>query len=68
MNLGIVVADFHKEISKEMLEAAKTVAKDIGLNVEEISYVSGAVVVPLPLKSLLVRTDIHDCVVLGAFV
>ena len=68
MNLGIVVADFHKEISKEMLEAAKTAAKDNGLNVKEISYVSGAFDIPLPLKRLLARTDIHACVVLGAVV
>lgn len=68
MNLGIVVADFHKEIAKEMLDAAKKAAKNNGLNVKEISYVSGVFDVPLPLKRLLARPDIHACVVLGAVV
>jgi len=68
LNLGIVVSDFHKDISKEMLEVAKKTAQENGLNVKEIISVTGAFDIPLPLKRLLARDDIDCAVVLGAVV
>ena len=68
MNLGIVVADFHKEISEEMLAQAKSAAIENGFNVTEVVHVSGAFDVPLPLKRLLAREDVDAAIVLGAVV
>ena len=68
MNLGIVVADFHKEITDLMLATAKKAAEKNGLNVKEIVYVTGAFDVPLPLQRLLARQDIDCAIVLGAVV
>lgn len=68
MNIGIVVADFHKKISSEMLKHAKAAAKKNGLNVVAVVEVPGAFDVPLPLKRLLARQDIDGAVVLGAVV
>ncbi len=66
--LGIVVADFHKEISKEMVENAKKTAKKLGLEVREIVSVTGTFDVPLSLQRMLARNDIDCAVVLGAVV
>ena len=68
MNLAIVLADFHKDISEEMLAHAKKAAEKNGFKVTEIVRVTGAFDVPLPLKRVLANPDVHAAVVLGAVV
>src|SRR3989338_5576937 len=68
VNIGIVLADFHKKTAKEMLLHAKAAAKKNGLNVISVVKVTGAFDVPLPLKRMLARSDIDGAVVLGAIV
>ncbi|MFH1390735.1 MAG: 6,7-dimethyl-8-ribityllumazine synthase [Candidatus Diapherotrites archaeon] len=68
MNIGIVVADFHKELSEEMLNHAKRTAKENNLNIVEIVKVTGAYDVPLPLQRMLANPAINGAVVLGAVV
>jgi len=68
MNLAIVLADFHKEISGEMLAHAEKTAQENGISVVAVSRVTGAFDVPLPLKRLLARPDVDAAIVLGAVV
>lgn len=68
MNIGIVLADFHKKISSEMLKHAKAAAQKNGLDVVTVVKVPGAFDVALPLKRMLARNDIDGAVVLGAVV
>ncbi|MCR4368553.1 MAG: 6,7-dimethyl-8-ribityllumazine synthase [archaeon] len=68
MNVAIVLADFHAEISEKMLAAAKDECKKRGLFVYKIIRVTGAFDIPLPLKRLLANPQVHGAVVLGAVV
>ncbi|MAG17896.1 MAG: 6,7-dimethyl-8-ribityllumazine synthase [Candidatus Diapherotrites archaeon] len=68
MNIGIVVADFHKELSEEMLDYAKKTAKENNLNVVDVVKVTGAFDIPLPLQRMLANPSINGAVVLGAVV
>jgi len=68
VNLGIIVADFHKEISEEMLENAQKAAIENGFNIVDVVSVTGAFDVPLPLKRMLARNDVDAAIVLGAVV
>ncbi len=68
MKIGIVVSDFHKEIAKEMLEAAITEAEKRGYEVEKVFHVLGAFDAPLALKRLLAMQSIDAAIVLGAVV
>ncbi|PIN85202.1 MAG: 6,7-dimethyl-8-ribityllumazine synthase [Candidatus Diapherotrites archaeon CG11_big_fil_rev_8_21_14_0_20_37_9] len=68
MNLAIVVSDFHKEITSEMLEAAKAEAEKNNLIVKEIVSVIGAFDIPLPLKRVLAKKEVDCAIVLGAVV
>ncbi len=66
MNMGVVLADFHKELSEKMLEYAKKAAEKEGFKITEIVRVTGAFDIPLPLKRLLAKKEIHCAIVLGA--
>ena len=68
MNIAIVAADFHKEIVEKMILHARSEAKKHGMKVVAVSKRSGCFDIPLALKRLLARNDIHGVVVLGAVV
>ncbi len=68
MKIGIVIADFHKKISSEMLKHALAAAKKKKLEVVSVVKATGAFDCPLPLKRMLAREDIEGAVVLGAVV
>ncbi|HIH09938.1 MAG TPA: 6,7-dimethyl-8-ribityllumazine synthase [Candidatus Diapherotrites archaeon] len=68
LKIGIVVSDFHKGISANMLKFAKQAAEENNLEVAVVVKVPGAFDIPLPLKRMLARDDIDGAVVLGAVV
>ncbi|MBI4210304.1 MAG: 6,7-dimethyl-8-ribityllumazine synthase [Candidatus Diapherotrites archaeon] len=69
MRIGIVVADFHRQIAREMLLRAQAKARGLGIvEVIAVVKVTGAFDVPLQLKRMLAREDIDGAVVLGAVV
>lgn len=65
LGLGIVVAEFNKEISGKMLEYALAQAKDEGASVERVIHVAGAFEVPLAAKKLLMDKKVDAVVTLG---
>ncbi|MBU1126156.1 6,7-dimethyl-8-ribityllumazine synthase, partial [Patescibacteria group bacterium] len=64
-NIGLVLGSFHKDLVTEMLEEARVVAKEVGLNIVEEVWVPGSVETPLALKRLLLRDDIDCAAALG---
>lgn len=68
MNLGVVVSEFNSEITRRMLIEAKEYAKSLGINVEYVCYSPGAFDMPLIVRELLRKDNIHAVVTLGAIV
>lgn len=68
MNLGIVYSAFYSEISTRMLEVAKEKAASLGINVTQVSKVSGAYDIPLIADTMLDRNDIDAIVTLGSII
>lgn len=64
-NIAIILGSFHKSQVEEMLDEAKKVASEIGLNIIEEVWVPGSYEKPLALKKILARTDIVGATVLG---
>lgn len=68
MKIGIVLANYHSELTEKMLEKAKQKAKKLEVNVENIVKVHGAYDTPLPTKRLLQKEEIDAVIVLGAII
>ncbi|MDP2631649.1 MAG: 6,7-dimethyl-8-ribityllumazine synthase [Candidatus Uhrbacteria bacterium] len=64
-NIALVLGSFHKDLALEMLEEARAIANELGLNIVEEVWVPGSVEKPLALKKLLLRDDIDGAVALG---
>ena len=64
-NIAIVLGSFHKKEAEKMLEEARRVAKESGLEIVKEVWVPGSLEKPLALKRLLKSKDIDGAVVLG---
>lgn len=67
-HLGLVVADFHRDLAEAMLEAAEAKARDLGFDPGPVVRVTGTYDTPLPAARLLARPDVAGVVVVGAIV
>lgn len=68
MNIGIVVSEFHYDITMMMLERAKEHAKFLGADVGEIMQVPGVFDMPLAVRKLLGKENVDGVVTLGAVI
>ncbi len=67
MKIGIVVSEFHYDITSKMLERAKAHASLLGADVE-VKWVPGSFDMPLAIKNFLERKDIDGVATLGAVI
>jgi len=67
INIGIVVADFNKEITSVMLDTAKKQAEELGVKISYIIHVPGVYDMPLAVKKLL-KKDVDGVVTLGVVI
>ncbi|MCJ2555016.1 MAG: 6,7-dimethyl-8-ribityllumazine synthase [Candidatus Thermoplasmatota archaeon] len=67
-NLGIVVSEFHADVTERMLVRAEEHATFQGLTVTHVVKVPGVFDMPLALKRLIRRDDVDGVVALGAVV
>jgi len=68
MKIGIVVSEFHYDITMMMLERAKEHAEFLGAEVTKVIQVPGVFDMPLAIKKLLEKEYIDGVVTLGAVV
>ncbi len=68
ISIGIVVADFNKEITSLMLETAQKHAEASNATVSKIVHVTGVYDMPLAVKKLLQRDDVDAVVTLGVVI
>ncbi len=68
MKIGIVVSEFHYDITMMMLERAKEHAKFLDAEVVKIVQVPGVFDMPLAVQKLLRSNDIDGVVTLGAVI
>lgn len=68
INIGIVVGEFHYDITENMLNKAKEHAEFLGCNVVEVFKVPGSFDMPLAIKTLLAKDNIEGVVCLGAVI
>ncbi len=64
-NIALILGSFHKKEVTTMLESARAVAAERGLEVVEEVWVHGSIEKPLALKRLLMRDDVDGAAVLG---
>ncbi len=63
--IALVLGSFHKNEVTDMLEEARSAAREHGLEIVEEVWVHGSIEKPLALKRLLLRDDIHGAAALG---
>jgi 6,7-dimethyl-8-ribityllumazine synthase len=68
MKIGIVVSEFHYDITMMMLERAKEHAKFLDAEVSEVVHVPGVFDMPLAVNKLLKKQEIDGVVTLGAVI
>lgn len=68
MNIGIVVSEFHYDITMMMLERAKEHAEFLGAEVADVIHVPGVFDMPLAVQKLLKTDGIDGVVTLGAVI
>ncbi len=68
IRIGIVVSEFHYDITMMMLERAKEHAEFLGAKVEKVIKVPGVFDMPLAIKMLLQDINIDGVVALGAVI
>jgi 6,7-dimethyl-8-ribityllumazine synthase len=68
LRLAIVVSEFNEEITFRMFEVAKEKAKQMNLEIIQISKVPGAYDMPIIVDALLSRSDIDAVVTLGSII
>lgn len=68
IRLGIVVAEFNKEITNEMLKTAISHAKKLNLHIIKICHVPGTFDMPLVVEKLLKKEQIDVVATLGAVI
>ena len=68
IRLAIVVAEFNKEITNEMLEIAISHSKKLNMHIKKICHVPGTFDMPLVVEKLLKKEQIDVVVTLGAVI
>jgi len=68
LKIGLVVAEFNREITEKMERGAEEHIKKLGHTVAKKFFVYGALDSPLAMQHLLKQNDIDAVVVLGAVV
>ncbi len=68
MNIGIVTAEFNREITSVMERRALQRARELKINVVKSAKVPGSFDMPIIAKKLLERKDIDAVVTLGAII
>ena len=68
INLGLVVGEFHYDITQNMLNKAIEHAEFLGCQVSEVIKVPGSFDMPLAIKTLLTKDKIDGVVCLGAVI
>jgi 6,7-dimethyl-8-ribityllumazine synthase len=68
MKIGIVVSEFHYDITMMMLERAKEHAKFLNAEVTNVVQVPGVFDMPLAVRKLLEKDTIDGVVTLGAVI
>ncbi len=68
LNIGIVVGEFHYDITENMLNKAIEHAQFLGCNVIEVFKVPGSFDMPLAIKTLLAKGNIEGVVCLGTVI
>lgn len=68
MNLGFVVSEFNYDITYLMLQRGLEHAEFLGAKVAYVFKVPGAFDMPLAIKNLLEKEDVHAVVALGAVI
>jgi len=68
INIGLVVGEFHYDITENMMNKAVEHAEFLGCNVVEIFKVPGSFDMPLAIKTLLEKDGIEGVVCLGAVI
>jgi 6,7-dimethyl-8-ribityllumazine synthase len=68
MKIGIVVSEFHFDITSMMLERAKQHAEFLGAEVGDVVQVPGVFDMPLAVQKLLKMDGIDGVVTLGAVI
>lgn len=66
--IGLVVGEFHYDITENMLNKAVEHAEFLGCNVVEVFKVPGSFDMPLAIKNLLAKDNIEGVVCLGAVI
>ncbi len=66
--IGIVVADFNREITHEMLSIAEQRAREKEIFVAHVVHVPGVYDIPLAVKKLLQKKDVDGVVTLGVVI
>ncbi|MBN1214335.1 MAG: 6,7-dimethyl-8-ribityllumazine synthase [Candidatus Lokiarchaeota archaeon] len=68
INIGIVVGEFHYDITENMMKKAIEHAEFLGCNVLDIVKVPGSFDMPLAIKRLLSKSEIEGVVCIGAVI
>lgn len=68
MKIGIVVSEFHYDITSMMLERARQHAEFLGAEVGDVVKVPGVFDMPLAVQKLLKKEGIDGVVTLGAVI
>ena len=68
INIGMVVGEFHYDITENMMNKAIEHAEFLGCDVVEIIKVPGSFDMPLAIKTLLEKERIEGVVCLGAVI
>ena len=68
IRLAIVVAEFNKEITNEMLRTAISHSKKLEMDIKKICHVPGTFDMPLVVEKLLKNEQIDVVVTLGAVI
>lgn len=64
-NIALLMGAFHRTQIEEMVDEARTVAKETGLTIVTERWVPGSYEKPIALKQLFSRNDIDAVVILG---
>lgn len=68
INIGIVVGEFHYDITENMMKKAIDHAEFLGCNIVDVIKVPGSFDMPLAIKTLLSKSEIEGVVCLGAVI
>ena len=68
IRVAIVVSEFNKEITLQMLDTAINQAQKVNVELRYVCYVPGSFDMPLMIEELLKRKDIDAAITIGAII